>query len=103
MESFENGLSPEIGDGLPTAGGGEVEGGVGGEDPGGGDDDDVDVGVPEEKVAEGLDGDDEAGLAVGLAGAQAKPGGEGGVSGETEMADGGGRTWRKSGGGGGGG
>jgi hypothetical protein len=62
-----------------------VEGAVGGEDPGGGDD--VDVGVPEEKVAEGLDGDDEAGLAVGLAGAQAEPGGEGGVRGEIEMAE----------------
>ncbi len=61
----------------------------GGEDPGGGDD--VDVGVPEKKVAEGLDGDDEAGLAVGLAGAQAEPGGEGGVRGEIEMAEGGGR------------
>ena len=70
---------------MPTAGGGEVEGAVGGEDPGGGDD--VDVGVPEEKVAEGLDGDDEAGLAVGLAGAQAEPGGEGGVRGEIEMAE----------------
>ena len=62
-----------------------MEGAVGGEDPGGGDD--VDVGVPEEKVAEGLDGDDEAGLAVGLAGAQAEPGGEGGVRGEIEMAE----------------
>jgi hypothetical protein len=47
----------------------------------------VDVGMPEEKVAESLDGDDEARLAVGLAGALAKPGGDGGVRSAVEFVE----------------
>ncbi|MFM1749387.1 MAG: hypothetical protein RLZZ188_3053 [Verrucomicrobiota bacterium] len=46
----------------------------------------VDVGVPEQEVPKGLHGDDETGLAFGLAGALAEPGGDGGVSGVVEFA-----------------
>jgi len=45
------------------------------------------VGVPEQKVAKSLDGDDEARLAFGLAGALAELGGDRGVGGVVEFAE----------------
>jgi hypothetical protein len=47
----------------------------------------VDVGMPEQKVAEGLHGDDEARLAFGLSGALAEPSGDRRVDGVVEIAE----------------
>lgn len=58
---------------------------VGIEDPGGGDD--MHVGMPEEKIPEGLHGDDEARLAGGAVGAEAEPVGDGEMGGVVEVVE----------------
>ncbi len=76
-------MTPEFAQFLPAAGRGEMKVAVGGENAGGRQH--MDVRMPEEEVAEGLDGNHEARLAVGLPGAVAEPGGDRGVGGVVEV------------------
>jgi hypothetical protein len=84
-EPAQEGVAPEFLQFPPTAGGRELEGTGGIEYAGGGDD--MHVRVPEEKIADGLHGDDEAGLAGEAGGALAEPDGEGGLSGAVEFVE----------------
>lgn len=68
-------MAPEFGEFLPAAEWDEMKIAVGSKDadrrlP-------MHAGIPEQGVPECLHGDDEAGLAFGLPGAQAEPGGDG--------------------------
>ena len=84
-QPVEERVAPELPQLLPTAREGEMESAVGVEDSGGGDD--VDVRVPEEKIAESLESHHETRLAGGAVGAEAKPGGEGAMGGVVEVAE----------------
>lgn len=84
-QPVEERVAPELPQLLPTAREGEMEPAVGVEDFGGGDD--VDVRVPEEKIAESLESHDEAGLADGAVGAEADPGVDGAMGGVVEVAE----------------
>ncbi len=70
----EQGVAPEFLQLLPAARGGEVKGAVGFKNARGGDD--MHMGMPEEKIAERLDGDDQARVAGGAAGSIAEPRGD---------------------------
>ena len=84
-QAAQDGVAPEFGKWVLAAGRGKVEIAVGGKHAGGRQH--VHVGVPEQKVAERLDGDDETRLAFGLAGALAEPGGDRGMGGVVEFAE----------------
>lgn len=84
-QPVEEGVAPELPQLLPAAREGQMEPAVGVEDSGGGDD--VDVRVPEEKIAESLESHDKPGLAGGTVGAEAKPGGDGEMSGVVEVIE----------------
>ncbi len=84
-QAAQDGVAPEFRKILPAAGRGRAKIAVGGEHAGGRQH--VHVGVPEEKVAERLDGDDETGLAFGLGAALAEPGGDCRLGGVVEFAE----------------